>query len=188
MLPPVVKMSAQIGSEQRTAWYSACGHYRYQLNVAWESMLPAVQFIGRNPSTATERQDDPTVRRCKRFAEGWGYGTLVMTNLAAFRDTDPARMHSAPDPIGPENDVEFLGSRGPAVVICAWGTHAKDPALYRHSLAVLAKLSQRAHVLRLTREGFPRHPLYLPAALRPVPYHAAQPPLSMAGSAEQPAR
>lgn len=46
-------------------------------------------FIGLNPSTADETQDDPTVRRCIRYAQSWGYGALYMTNIFAFRATDP---------------------------------------------------------------------------------------------------
>lgn len=46
-------------------------------------------FIGLNPSTADESKDDPTIRRCIRFAKDWGYGGLLMMNAFAFRATDP---------------------------------------------------------------------------------------------------
>ena len=48
--------------------------YRYVLYRVWDEAKPRVMFIGLNPSTADESVDDPTIRRCKRFAADWGYG------------------------------------------------------------------------------------------------------------------
>ncbi len=47
--------------------------------------------LGLNPSTADETEDDPTIRRCINFAKTWGYGGLCMTNLFAYRATQPRR-------------------------------------------------------------------------------------------------
>ena len=77
-------------------------------------------FIGLNPSTADETIDDPTIRRCISFSKDWGYGALCMTNLFAFRATDPAVMKAHPEPVGEANDgtlVEFALSAG--VVVAA---------------------------------------------------------------------
>ncbi|MBK8271403.1 MAG: DUF1643 domain-containing protein [Planctomycetes bacterium] len=65
-------------------------------------------FIGLNPSTADETQDDPTVRRCIRYAQSWGYGALCMTNIFAYRSTDPLVMKRFDDPIGPKNDTALI--------------------------------------------------------------------------------
>jgi hypothetical protein len=54
-------------------------------------------FIGLNPSTADERQDDPTIRRCIRFARDWGHGGLVMANVFPFRSTQPKGLLDADD-------------------------------------------------------------------------------------------
>jgi len=40
-----------------------------------------------NPSTADEKADHPTVRRCIAYAQDWGYGAPCMTNRFAFRAT-----------------------------------------------------------------------------------------------------
>ena len=60
--------------------------------------------IGLNPSTADEVTDDPTVRRCINYAKAWGYAGLCMTNLFAYRATDPVVMKAVAEPIGPDND------------------------------------------------------------------------------------
>ena len=50
--------------------------YRYGLYRIWDKSLPPAMVIGLNPSTADERLNDPTVRRCLRFAKDLGYGGL----------------------------------------------------------------------------------------------------------------
>ncbi len=70
---------------ERSAVLSDCGTYRYALGRIWNPTTPPALFIGLNPSTADARQDDPTIRRCIRFARDWGYGGLLMGNLYAYR-------------------------------------------------------------------------------------------------------
>src|SRR5882724_4976365 len=82
---------------------SDCERYRYALWRRWAER-PAVLFVGLNPSTADALQDDPTIRRCIRFAKAWGYGALYMGNLFAFRATDPRAMKAEADAVGPDND------------------------------------------------------------------------------------
>ncbi len=82
--------------------------YRYVLWREWNQLLSApfryAMFIGLNPSTADETKNDPTVRKCIGFAKRWGYDGLCMTNLFAFRATDPGAMLKDLAPIGPDND------------------------------------------------------------------------------------
>ena len=61
-------------------------------------------FIGLNPSTADEIQDDPTIRRCIRYAKDWNYGGYIMGNIFAYRSTDPKKLLHIDDPIGRKND------------------------------------------------------------------------------------
>jgi hypothetical protein len=89
--------------EKRSAVFSDDRVYRYTLDIVWDESLPLVQFIGLNPSTADEFKDDNTVRKCKQFARNWGYGGMVMTNLFAYRDTDPRGMKKHPQPAGERN-------------------------------------------------------------------------------------
>jgi hypothetical protein len=41
--------------------------------------MRTVAFIGLNPSTADEAKDDPTVRRCLRFAFDWGFALFSIS-------------------------------------------------------------------------------------------------------------
>jgi hypothetical protein len=63
---------------KRSASLSPCRLYRYELWRAW-GVRPFVMFIGLNPSTADETNDDPTIRRCIAFARAWGFSAICMT-------------------------------------------------------------------------------------------------------------
>lgn len=143
------------------------GVYRYTLTRVWNVALPLAMFVMLNPSTATATESDPTIRRCISFAKREGCGGIIVINLYALRSTDPKNLASHTDPVGPENAkyVQAALARNPAVVIAAWGAHpyAKQQA---HAMAtgLAAQLDQqgmRLKCLGVTKEGHPRHPLYL---------------------------
>ena len=147
-----------------TATLSHCRTYRYSLTREWGDGF-SVLFICLNPSTADETLDDPTIRRCISFAREWGGGRLHMANLFAFRATDPRDMKNASDPIGPENDKHLLAlAHDSALTIAAWGVHGTFGG--RHN--AVRRILPRLHYLRLTKDGHPGHPLYLPKTLKPV--------------------
>jgi len=144
--------------ESSGASFSDCRTWRYILWRTWDDRLPVVAFIGLNPSTADEMNDDPTVRRCCGFAKAWGFGGIYMLNLFAFRATDPKKMKEAPDPIGPENDIAISihAFKAGKVVFC-WGNHG---AFMGRGKAVMEKIHP-AEVFGFTKQGEPKHPLYL---------------------------
>lgn len=130
-----------------------------------------VAFIGLNPSTADETKDDPTIRRCRGFANRWGYERLVMLNVFAYRATDPKRLGGLDfsSAVGPENDRHIAREAKAAdLVVCAWGVHA---ARWQrgHALSLaLASSGIALHHLGLTKDGHPRHPLYMRGDLKPT--------------------
>ena len=145
---------------------SPCRTYRYALWREWIGGEGYAMFVGLNPSTADEVQDDPTIRRCIAFAKAWGYSGLCMTNLFAFRATDPRDMKIAADPVGPDNDAHLLAlSADAGVIVAAWGVHGS----YKGRASAVCKLLPSLHCLGLTKEGHPKHPLYLRKSLTPVP-------------------
>ncbi len=139
------------------------GRYRYRLTRSWDDTLPRMTFVMLNPSTADAEVDDPTIRRCIGFAQREDCGALVVVNLYAFRATDPKIMLRAIDAVGPENDAyladAFVSANGP--VVAAWGANAdRGRASHVRKLAGATRL----HHLGLTKDGHPRHPLYVPGA------------------------
>ena len=132
------------------------GEYRYTLTRVWYPALATITFVLLNPSTADAVQLDPTLRRCVSFAKREGYGGMVVLNLYAFRSKDPKVMMAATDPVGPDNDRVLAEVTG--TVVAGWGTNAA-PARVTRALALLPRL----HALGVTKDGHPRHPLYVPA-------------------------
>ena len=138
---------------------SPCRTYRYALWREWFGGSGYAMFVGLNPSTADETNDDPTIRRCIGFAKAWGFSALCMTNLFAYRATKPADMKRATHPVGPDNDAHLLALAADAgVIVAAWGTNG---TYQRRDMAVRAMLPALC-CLRLTKAGHPEHPLYLP--------------------------
>ena len=88
----------------RCAEIDPTGAYRYTLERTWDGGLPCIGWIMLNPSTADATQDDPTIRRCIRFSQSWGYGSLIVVNLFAHRATSPKDLFQAESPVGPNND------------------------------------------------------------------------------------
>lgn len=132
----------------------------------WQSERRIVNFLMLNPSKANAEINDPTIGRVIGFATAWGFDTAYVTNLYAFRATRPADLWKARDPVGEDNDNEILINACLAdQVICAWGANA----LLDRQLEVLALLDGiNLYHLGLTKEGFPRHPLYLKGDTKPT--------------------
>lgn len=158
---------------QRDACFSACGRYRWSLSRAWDADLrkPWIAFIMLNPSTADAEQDDPTIRRCVAFAKAWGFAGLSVRNLFAYRATQPVELLEADDPVGSENDAAItglIGVRSP--IVAAWGTGG---GLRNRQQRVIDMFTSRGVALKClgkTKDGFPRHPLYVPADAQLIDY------------------
>jgi hypothetical protein len=160
---------------QTSALFSACGCYRYQLRRTWDATKPVVLFIGLNPSMADAVVNDPTSTVCINYARRWGYGTLLLANLFAYRSTTPRILRTTPDPIGPENDLHIQQLQAEAaLVVCAWGNMGN---VLNRDIQVLSMLNA-PHCLTKLKSGQPGHPLYKSAALMPMPLSTSQPLLA----------
>ena len=160
-------------SDTGAAVFSLDEQYRYVLRRILPPMFGVepdkrVAFVMLNPSIATESDDDPTIRRCIGYATSWGYSNLYVINLFALRSTDPKGIYRHDSPIGEQND-EFIKAiaTGADLVIMAWGTHGKHLDRALHVRSMLKEVC-KPHYLALTKDGQPRHPLYLKADLKPI--------------------
>ncbi|MDA5092732.1 DUF1643 domain-containing protein [Aliiroseovarius sp. KMU-50] len=152
-----------------SAVYSDCELYRYALTRTWDDGKDKVLFVMLNPSKATEMQNDPTVERCERRARTLGFGGFRVVNIFAWRETHPKLMRQAKDPIGPENDLQLLeGCRWADQIICGWGTHAEHQNRGPVVSDMLRQNGHTLHHLGLTKDGHPKHPLYIAYATQPM--------------------
>lgn len=157
----------------RAAGADIDGPYRYRLWRDWRPNPTRVCWVMLNPSTADETVDDPTIRRCIAFSKAWGYTGIVVVNLFALRATEPDDLLLHHAPIGPRNDdaIREAASACPLVVV-AWGAHKAVDDREREVLEILVDALDRESPLCLgtTKDGFPRHPLYVRADAKLVPY------------------
>lgn len=153
------------------AIFSECLRYRYHLWRQWRELTASAGFVlwlMLNPSSATELVLDPTLTRCKGFTQRFGFSRFEVVNLYALRSTDPKALLAEPDPVGPSNDLVIRACMEKAtVIVVGWG--AFPMAANRARRVVELAEGKQLHCLGTTKDGHPRHPLYLPgsAELRP---------------------
>lgn len=151
------------------------GEYRYDLTRGDEAASVAARrmtFVMLNPSTADASVDDPTIRRCLGFARREGCALLTVVNLYALRATDPRALWSHPDPVGPRNDAFLRAAVSDAgwydgIMVAAWGVNARADRV-----ATLRGILNGLPIwaLGLTKDGSPRHPLYVRGDAPLVPW------------------
>lgn len=150
---------------------SDCGRFRYALTRRWGEG-PTALFIMLNPSTADASEDDPTIRRCIGFAKREGCGGLRVENLFAFRATNPAAMfkhgHTAVGATDRYICEAVAASEGP--LIAAWGADARARKRAARVTDYLIEGGARPMCLGKTKDGSPRHPLYVKGDAPLIPF------------------
>jgi hypothetical protein len=154
------------------AVFSDCVRYRFLLWRTWDRAKDHAAFIGFNPSTADASLDDPTIRRCRSFAERERLGGFEMLNLFAFRETSPATLWKQKgDIVGAANDfaIDHAMYRCSRIIV-AWGALVVEGPAHRRGLirarveaiVRIAKTHGRELMcLGTSLAGHPRHPLML---------------------------
>jgi hypothetical protein len=152
------------------AVFDVSGRYRYSLWRAWSAYNPRIVFILLNPSTADEQRNDPTIRRCIGFARAWKFGSVEVVNLFAHRATDARELLKIDDPVGDENDLFLIQAvERCSIVVVGWGIRG---TLLGRDSQVLSLLAGRKDkfCLGITKDGQPRHPLYVKGDTILVPF------------------
>lgn len=171
--PGLFQYGAATAISDRGAVLSDDGVYRYRLWRVWDPDRLPTAFVMLNPSTADARVDDPTIRRCTGFARAWGAGGIVVVNLYAYRATDPRELAAAEgrgvDVVGPENDAHVRAAFAAVdQVVFAWGAATLGPGVARRVREALPP-GLEVSCLGVTKQGHPRHPLYLAANTARLP-------------------
>ncbi len=166
---------------QGSAVFSACGHYRYDLTCEFEE--PGTLFDGgeatrgtvcwvlANPETADEAVLDPTLTRCAKFSRAWGFSSMVIPNVLAYRATDPKAVVAAArdgvDDVGPAHDA-YLARRAGIELVVGCGAFGLVAARASRVLQLLGP--EGLCCVGRNRDDSPRHSLYLPASAGLVPF------------------
>lgn len=143
-----------------------------------------VAFVGLNPSKADVEFDDATIRKEIGFAERWGFDGLDMVNLWPVRSTEPDVLLDVGVTLSANYDPSFGDVfhdhdrmvrevfRRARRVVCAWGSHAMVARCPERVREVVRLVPDGLEVLalRLTKDGHPWHPLYVPYDVEPVPF------------------
>ena len=149
--------SNAIFSEDRT--------HRYALIREWDLNKPSLMIVALNPSSADEKTDDPTIRRCIGFAKKWGFGKLIVTNLFSFRTSSPKNLFNSKNPIGNKNDFWLKKlSKEVDMVVLAYGNHGK----FNNRHNEILKIIKNPHCIKKAKTGMPMHPLYLKYTKKPI--------------------
>jgi len=139
--------------------------YRYTLRRQWNAQKRGtLNWVMLNPSMADDIFDDPTIRKCIGFTKRWGFSGLVVTNLFAYRATDPRDMIRVARKSwmlaeGEENRETLLREADSAEMICcAWGNNG---GINGRDLEVVSLLHEThdLYCIRRTKEGNPVHPV-----------------------------
>lgn len=158
------------------ALFSPCQTWRYTLRRIWDRGAGLLMVIGLNPSTADEIKNDPTVTRCVNYARRLGYGGLIMMNAFAFRTPSPEVMRrqakQGVNVVGPDNDFWLVRMAEDArTIIVAWGNHGLFQKRHHEVMDLLRH--RNVYCFGATKQGTPRHPLYLPQDITTLLYRAA---------------
>ena len=145
-----------------SAVISPCGKYRYSLDREWGiGGSGKCVWVMLNPSTADAQTDDPTVRKCIKFSRKWGFASLRIVNLFAFRATSPADMKTARHAGWQENSEHIHQAlRVAKRIVVAWGNHGHFLDAGQDFLRT--NLDETFYCLDVNKSGHPKHPLYVP--------------------------
>jgi len=151
---------------------------RYWLWRCWDPGKRFLVFIGLNPSTADEKENDPTVERMERRAREYGYGGLIVVNIFSYRATDPEDMKDSAeagiDVIGEHNDFAIQSAASLAgIIVCGWGADGGYLGRSKEVQKLLEGHGELLTHLGLTKNGNPKHPLYLSYKTKPMPWRTA---------------
>ncbi|GAB4305003.1 MAG: DUF1643 domain-containing protein [Geminocystis sp.] len=158
--------------EERKAEFSNDRIYRYGLWRIWDINKPKVMFIGLNPSTANENENDKTIHKLYKYCQAQEYGGFIVGNLFAFVETDSKNLKNyikeGKDIIGIDNDMWLKKlSNEVETIVAIWGN---EGTLLKRNEQIIQHFP-KLHCLKINKTGQPAHPLYLPDNLLFTPFY-----------------
>jgi hypothetical protein len=163
-LPP-----GMVGRSEFCAWDGGVGDtHRPILWREWGFLRPRsyVLFVGQNPSTASDRVNDPTVLREINMSKRWGYDRYCKVNVMDLRETSPTRLLL--DGAVPRSPLCLerikTAAQGADRIVLAFGTMDSRLRYYaEEAVRVLERVGKPLLCLGTTKDGSPRHPVRHPS-------------------------
>ncbi len=126
--------------------------------------------FGINPSTATPKNLDNTIRKIKTISKNNGYVNWIMLNIYPQRATNPKTLHQIQDNNLVDNNLTYIkkvleGFKN-ADILFAYGnliaTRKYLPEILNIIIAQikLSNFQGKCLCFKLTKQGNPSHPLY----------------------------
>ncbi len=126
----------------------------------------SIGWIMFNPSTADGLTDDATIRKVIGFSQRAGFSDLTVANLFSLRATNPKYVAANLDDACPSTNLEAIDYvlSACSVVVCAWGALAAPRWAQERVRDVVRRAevaghSGKLHVIDLSKDGHPVHPL-----------------------------
>lgn len=156
---------------------AADGSARYVLGTVGANPLLC---FGINPSTAVPNAPDRTVARVARFAAENGYDSWTMLNVYPQIATDPKALDRTYRPdfkVENEQHIAKLIDGRPLTLLAAWGGLVESRSYLWPLLSDILALTAAAGCTWVslgepTKQGHPRHPLYVRADTPLQPFDA----------------
>jgi hypothetical protein len=154
------------------AIFSECGMYRYRLERKIGGALKTVAFIGINPSTANEQENDRTVTRMLGFAQSIGAGKVIVANVFSLVSTDINGLKRDIPLRGDEHDFHFRRIISDAdILIPCWGSRdklkARNGKFLDDCMNLLLSTGKPVLCFGKTKSGKdPLHPQRLPSGTK----------------------
>lgn len=132
----------------------------------WNQLKPVYAYIGLNPSKADERRDDATIKKLMGFTDRFGGGSFLMFNANDIIETDSRALKQFGNGVNSvDNYVNMLAmidDYKPERVVCMWGTNGNWLNGDKTVLGMLKAVGIEPWAFKITKDGHPQHPLYLP--------------------------
>lgn len=136
--------------------------YRYALgNIGKNTFF----VFGVNPSIATDKISDPTIKNVEKFSKILRFDSFIMFNLYPFRATNPKKLPKEYNKKQHQRNLEYIKKYivNEPTIWCAWGNLIESRYYFKICLYDIKNLlsSYKPKWIKygdLTKPGHPQHP------------------------------
>lgn len=160
-------MKDLFGNITKAACFTAGRKHRFWLSRVWDKTKPEVAFIGLNPSTANEDENDNTITKVIKIAAHNGYGSVTMLNLYPCVTPYPQQIAELIDPAHTATNSKCLEEHtDDCDVVFCWGNFKEAQQIGKNVIEWFDK----PLCIAQNKNGSPKHPLYCKDDSKLIPF------------------